>query len=448
MVLVTLSMYLFSMEITYAVMGGLILFLFSCFRLDWAVCALIFLVPFNLQFTSVNIRFLNSIPELLMSLVFIIFILRLGLNQIHLKKSKVFIPVALFILSILLSLLRAKVVDYVQLYYQFSVIFLFFIVISMARDPVIINRIIFTMVLSTFLVSVAAIIQFILQENPVLFSTLFGNTSGSILYGDGFYRSIGTFTQPNALGGFLLLGLPFCLFYFQHPAGMKYRVIPAAMLFLVLLALFSTLSRSAILGFGVVIFFSLFLGGRWKLKLGVTGLVILLMLFLFFPTLINTIQTRFSTMLSGEFDSHIVRLVLYQSAIKMFESSPVFGIGLGNFIVSQDILEVKGAHNVFLNILAELGLLGLTSFLAIQFFVLKNNLKFIRQEKSGVLPSMALCGSLSIIGFLAAGLFDSLLHSFVISFYFWLMVAISLAATGSKKELNLDENRNRCEILS
>lgn len=138
-------------------------------------------------------------------------------------------------------------------------------------------------------------------------------------------------------------------------------------------------------------------------------------------------------MLSGEFDSHIVRLVLYQSAIKMFESSPVFGIGLGNFIVSQDILEVKGAHNVFLNILAELGLLGLTSFLAIQFFVLKNNLKFIRQEKSGVLPSMALCGSLSIIGFLAAGLFDSLLHSFVISFYFWLMVAISLAGLDPKR---------------
>lgn len=428
------SVCLFSLEITYAVMGGLILFFFSFFHLDWAVCALIFLIPFNLQFIPLDIRFLNSVPELLMFMIFIIFILRLALNQINLKKSEVFIPVALFVLSILFSLLRAKFIDYVQLYYQFSVIFLFFIVISIARDPAIIKRIIFSMVLSTFIVSVAAVIQFILKENPQLFGFMFGNPPGGILYPDEFYRSIGSFGQPNALGGFLVLSLPFVILFVQHPIKMKYPVIPAIMLFFVLLALFSTLSRSAILGFGAVIFLFLFFGGKRKLKLAVAGMIILLMLVSFFPVLTNTIQSRFSNLLAGEFDSHIVRLVLYQAAVKMFESSPLFGVGLGNFIVSQDILEVKGAHNVFLNILAELGLFGLVSFLAIPILVLKNNLKFLRQKKSGFLPSIALCSSLSIIGFLVAGLFDSLLHTFPISLYFWVIVALSLSAINLKKD--------------
>ena len=445
--LLTASMYMLTLEITYAVMGGLLLFFFSFFRLDWAVCALIFLMPFNLQLIPLNIRFLNSVPELLMFLIFIVFILRLVLNRINLKKYAALIPVALFVFSVLLSLLRAEVIDYVQLYYQFSVILLFIIVISVARSQIMINRIILSVALSTFIVSVAAIVQFILKENPQLFSLLFANEPGSILYGDGFHRSIGSFTQPNALGGFLLLGLPFLILLIQHPLKMRYPVIPAVMLVFVLLALFSTLSRSAILGFGAAILFFLFLGAKWKRKLrfGVLGMVILFMFVSFFPVLTNIIQERFSNLLFGEFDSHIVRLVLYQTAVKMFESSPLFGIGLGNFIVSQDILEVKGAHNVFLNILAELGLFGLLSFLAIQFFVLKNNLKFLRQERGGVSSSIALCCSLSIIGFLVAGLFDSLLHSFVISSYFWVIVAISLVATETKK-VESDENRNRRKI--
>jgi len=446
--LLTASMYMFSLEITYAVMGGILLFFFSFFHLDWAVCALIFLMPFNLQIIPINIRFLNSMPELLMFLIFIVFIIKLALNQINLKKSEVFIPVALFALSLLLSLLRARVIDYIQLYYQFSVILFFFIVISIARNRIIISRIILSVVLSTFIVSAAAVIQFILKENPHLFSFIFGNQPGSILYSDGFYRSIGSFGQPNALGGFLLLGLPLSILLLQHPIKMKNRVIPAMMLFFILLALFSTLSRSALLGFGMVILSFLLFGGKLKLKLkfGVLGMVILFLFISFFPVLTDTIQGRFSNLLAGESDSHIVRLVLYQTAVKMFESSPLFGIGLGNFIVSQDILEVKGAHNVFLNILAELGLFGLLSFLAIQFLVLKNNLKFLRQERSGVSSSIALCCSLSIIGFLVAGLFDSLLHCSVISFYFWLIVAISVVATEHKKELNSDENRNRRKI--
>lgn len=433
--LLTASMYMFSLEITYAVMGGILLFFFSFFHLDWAVCALIFLMPFNLQIIPINIRFLNSMPELLMFLIFIVFIIKLALNQINLKKSEVFIPVALFALSLLLSLLRARVIDYIQLYYQFSVILFFFIVISIARNRTIINRIILSVVLSTFIVSAAAVIQFVLKENPHLFSFMFGNQPGSILYPDGFYRSIGSFTQPNALGGFLLLGLPLSILLLQHPIKMKYRVIPAMMLFFILLALFSTLSRSALLGFGMVTLSFLLFGGKLKLKLkfGVVGMVILFMFVSFFPSLVNTIQVRFSNLLAGGHDSHIIRFVLYQAAFEMFESSPLFGVGIGNFIVSQDILKVMSAHNVFLNILAELGLFGLASFLAIQFFVLKNNLRCFRQGQGGVSPTIALCCSLSIIGFLVAGLFDSLLHSFVISFYLWVILALSLSGTSLEK---------------
>jgi len=433
--LLTASMYLLSVEITYALMAGLILFLFSFFHLHWAVCALIFLMPFNLQVIPLNIQFLNSVPELLMFLIFIVFILKVVFDQIHLKKSVVFIPVGLFILSVLFSLLRARLIDYSQLYYQFSVILLFFIVISIARKQAIINRIILSMVLSTFIVSLTAVIQFVLKENPLLFSFVFGNEAGSILLPDGLYRSIGSFGQANALGGFLLLSLPFFILLFRNRLGAKFWII-AAMMFFIVLALFSTLSRSAIFGLGTMTLTYLFFGSKRKskIKVAMSGLLILFLFLSLFPDLIETIKLRFSNLLAGEFDSHVVRFVLYQAAVEMFESSPLFGVGFGNFIVSQDILEVRGAHNIFLNILAELGLFGLLSFLAIQVSVLKNNFKSLRQEKSGVTPTISLCCNLSIIGFLAAGLFDSLLHSFAISLYFWMIFAVSVSATSLRKE--------------
>lgn len=64
------------------------------------------------------------------------------------------------------------------------------------------------------------------------------------------------------------------------------------------------------------------------------------------------------------------RYELNMAAIEMFKSSPLIGVGLNNFLVNlpsfqqtkSAILYLQPVHNIFLLIVAEMGLLGLAAF--------------------------------------------------------------------------------------
>lgn len=78
----------------------------------------------------------------------------------------------------------------------------------------------------------------------------------------------------------------------------------------------------------------------------------------------------------------IYRLEIFAGAVRMFSHFPVMGIGQGNFFHLSSILEFMGspwitqtggenAHNYFLQTLAELGLIGVMSFLVVFLWPVK-----------------------------------------------------------------------------
>jgi hypothetical protein len=85
----------------------------------------------------------------------------------------------------------------------------------------------------------------------------------------------------------------------------------------------------------------------------------------------------------------IYRLEIFAGALRMFSQFPVMGIGQGNFFHLSSILEFMGspwitqtggenAHNYFLQTLAELGLIGMISFLVVFLWPLKHCSEFKR----------------------------------------------------------------------
>ena len=81
------------------------------------------------------------------------------------------------------------------------------------------------------------------------------------------------------------------------------------------------------------------------------------------------------------------RLEIFAGALRMFAQFPVMGIGQGNFFHLSSILEFMGspwvtqtggenAHNYFLQTLAELGLIGIISFLAVFLWPIKHCSEF------------------------------------------------------------------------
>lgn len=90
---------------------------------------------------------------------------------------------------------------------------------------------------------------------------------------------------------------------------------------------------------------------------------------------------------------------IWQNAWDYFKSNTVVGIGLGNhFAISPQ--QFTTAHNIFLNMLVERGIVVSTAFLAIIAFFAKLNFKFRREAKDPTLRRLSLCLGLGVVTFL------------------------------------------------
>ena len=75
-------------------------------------------------------------------------------------------------------------------------------------------------------------------------------------------------------------------------------------------------------------------------------------------------------------ESVVVRQQLNSAAITMWQHSPLFGVGLGNFLVelpknlpSRTIYFLQPVHNIYLLLLSETGIVGLGSFLLLLWYI-------------------------------------------------------------------------------
>lgn len=183
-------------------------------------------------------------------------------------------------------------------------------------------------------------------------------------------RPYATFPHPNVLGGFLSISLP--LLIFLPP---KLRPIPFV---LGTVALFLSFSQSAWLAFGLQLSFwgAWFVRRVWKKLLNYwPHLLVLLFIASFFSS--KTLTLKSFTWVEPE--SIKQRQDLNLVAMEMIKNSPLLGVGLGNFLIRlPEFYQDKGtvrflqpAHNLYLLIGAETGLVGLLMFFFLLYFTYK-----------------------------------------------------------------------------
>jgi putative inorganic carbon (HCO3(-)) transporter len=156
-------------------------------------------------------------------------------------------------------------------------------------------------------------------------------------------RGLGMLQDPNTYGQFVLLVLPL-LFVPKSNDGLGVgwlAAVPITLLFL--LGVYLTGSRGAALGVAVVC--GLFLIRRLK----VTGAVLTTVFGGLVLLGVNAYKTRTISMQGG-----LDRLAIWSDGLSYFKSSPVWGIGPRNFATNFG----STAHNSYLLVAAELGLVG------------------------------------------------------------------------------------------
>lgn len=216
-------------------------------------------------------------------------------------------------------------------------------------------------------------------------------------------RPYGTFSHPNVLAGYLVVVLSLALLLLQYrkadkESGIKNQesrfkkrffplihnssfMIQVAALLLGSIALFLSMSRVAIVLWAMVMVYYFLIQIRKRIL--IFPFVGLLVLFILSP-----LGSRFTNITARD-EAVVQRSVLINSSLKMIESHPFIGIGLGNFIPTLAKIQrplslglyLQPVHNIFLLIASETGLIGLGIFT----WFLVRIYKRLLQNKSTVL---------------------------------------------------------------
>jgi O-antigen ligase len=127
------------------------------------------------------------------------------------------------------------------------------------------------------------------------------------------------------------------------------------------------------------------------------------------------------------------RLCYLNIAWQIFKSSPIIGKGLGTFeLLSDKVGSIHAMHveNIYVEILAQAGLLGLISYLLLFLKYFKILLKCcklnINDNEAYLIGGAVLC-------FLVNGLFTSnIIVGISTSFLFWFLLGISVGENGKR----------------
>ena len=198
---------------------------------------------------------------------------------------------------------------------------------------------------------------------------------------------------------------------------------------MVLGALLGTYSRTGWFAFLIVAFLMAALRKN-KVFLGAL-LALVVWGILFSPPLV---QLRIRSIWDPHGGTVSERSQLWAEAIQMVKARPLLGLGANTYAKNEPAYksapsDYQYAHNGYLQIAAEIGLLGLASFLAVMIYFLVVSFKVFLGRRS-LEPALQCAGislSFAVLGFLIHSAFDTDLQSILLVNLLWMIVGFSWA---------------------
>jgi O-antigen ligase len=237
-------------------------------------------------------------------------------------------------------------------------------------------------------------------------------------------RATGLWIDPNAFGGFLLVSGALML----PQIFSRERVLPLWVILislgLVCLALVLTVSRGAMLGLLCV---AVALGIVRYRRLLVLGAILVGLVLVLPPT--QDLVSHFAQGFAGQDLATQMRFGEYKDAFRLIERYPLLGVG---FADTPDVDLYIGVSNMYLLVAQQMGLLGLTAFMAIVVTLYVSAFQSRKRIWPDEMLSAIWLGALgAVFGALVCGIFDH--YFFNIDFHnsvmlLWLVVSLAVSA--------------------
>lgn len=252
-----------------------------------------------------------------------------------------------------------------------------------------------------------------------------------------FSRIYASLITANAFGCYLTMVIPFLISRFFYKFKVKIsRFIYFALLILLFICLLLTASRGAWLAFLTsILFMSIWLRSL-VVFLIVLGIVVLITR-IFYPPFVKEKLTKF---LVFSDTSSIERKFIWQVGWKMFITKPWIGLGLGTFMFNFKKFIANGyeygpayAHNCYLQMASEIGIIGLVSFLLILVSFFYSGIKALNTYEKKFSWYVLLASLAAISGYCVQMAVDTILYSLDLGMLFWLVLGMGVAAMNNLK---------------
>ncbi len=200
--------------------------------------------------------------------------------------------------------------------------------------------------------------------------------------GSTLLRVYGTFDQPNPYAGYINITLAIVLALALLAQNVMLRILAGMATILLAIAVYLSQSRGGELAIAGALLFIIIVGfPRLRLLVKIGGIMVLAIVGAYcaglvpqhylMPILKQLGLAGISLTAPNNADySTAERLAHWIAGINMFLDHPIFGVGIGNYpviypkyFITIFVLPLGHAHNYYINIAAEAGIIGLTGFM-------------------------------------------------------------------------------------
>lgn len=437
--------------------GGMLLGLLTLFVHPWIILAAITIVILlSVVFSSPEVGVLLSIfliPFLsffehsalllgiLISVTAISYLIKLVCGKRILKFELLDLAIVLFWILLYLSgvISAGGTQGYFEVMLSCLLMLGYFLVVNLMRTEKWLMRCVKALIASGTMVAWFGILQYCLG----IFET--GNWLDQSYFYDIEGRVVSVFENPNVLGSYLLLVLPFSLYFMVRSQTKKNKLLSWISILSILACTLLTWSRGAwIAALICLLSFALFYTKKTMRVL--FGLCFCIP---FLPFVLpQSVVRRFTSIGNLADSSTMYRVYTWKGTWRAISDHFMGGVGYGTAAYAEMYPQYAFAgmeaaahsHSLFLQLWFGMGIFGLLSFLTVIFLSTQMNLEFLKKAKNLDLKWMVLASMCAILSSLIMGLFDFVWYNYRVFYLFWIVLALACACVrvGKAEQRRLD----------
>lgn len=313
--------------------------------------------------------------------------------------------------------------------------------IEVIKDKLHVKRIILSTLIGVSFASFDAIWQIVFGKDII--------RSHPPILNIGLLRATAAFPDANVLAIYLSPSVALVFGLALHYYKKWKRVLMCVVGVLILIGIYLAFSRAAALA----AFISLLLLGIVKKNKLLIGILIVLILLT--PVILPTSIKNWAKSIDYNplvFMLNADRLSMYANTVNMIKHHPIIGVGVNTFSLNYASYKLPEtgnaktgdsiyAHNNFLHMAGEIGLLGLCMFVWLLIRLFKTCFDNYKKCTDEYIKILTLSLIVSLVAFLINGLTETSLYYSRVAIIFWYLVGFVLSIHSRRFSLNIGSNQ-------